>query len=175
MKTVEQICSELEVAFANRPYPGDDFIADTAEGDPSYEGNDAAEFFKGMDWKDFSWSEDWAYPDFFAFLTPKGLAYYMPGFLKASLLDFDQAFEVTQTVCFALTPIETWEQPELVKMRSDDLLQHQKNKLDEFSQQERIAIVGALHYLDHEYKRRKLITAVPYEELALYWDILDYE
>ena len=173
MKTAEQICAELETAFASRSYPGDNLIANTAEGDPGYEGNQAAEFFKGMDWKDFSWSEDWEYPDFFAYLTPKGFAYYMPGFLKASLLDFDQAFEVTETICFALTPVETWEQPELVNMRSDGLVQYQKNKLDEFSQQERAAIVSALHYLAHEYKKRNFISDVPYEELALYWDILE--
>ena len=173
MKTAEQICSELEAAFANRPYPGDDLIANTAEGDPTYEGNQAAEFFKGMDWKDFSWSEDWGYPDFLTFLTPKGFAYYMPGFLKAALLDFDNAFEVTQTVCFALTPIDTWDQPELVNMRSAGLEQYQKNKLDEFSQKERVAIVDALQYLAHEYKRRNLMSNVPYEELALYWDILE--
>ena len=80
----------IERAFAPRTYPGDDHIGHIMPGCPGYEGNLAAEFFRGKDWRDIAFQDllggyDGPGGALVAFMEPQGIAYYLPAFLIMAL------------------------------------------------------------------------------------------
>jgi hypothetical protein len=81
---LEALKQEIEAAFANVPYPGDDRIAYS---NIDFDGSRLAAAFKGKHWKeltphDLHWNE-------MTFLSREGLQYYLPTYLLASLEGYD--------------------------------------------------------------------------------------
>ena len=139
MKALPQ---EIEHAFKERTYPGDNEIVQEATGDPGYEGNRLAIHFKGVNWQDLDLktiiSSGTLDPATFIYLlTPAGFAYYMPAFLLWSL-DVDSAPGLAETLMFSLTPS--------VGKDSEDWEWKQEH-MTIFNQQERDAIKHAYDYI----------------------------
>ena len=163
---VVEIQQEIDAAFAARPYPGDDFVAIQRPDDPSYEGHEVARFFRGKDWRDFTWESAMACSEldrnaFMFFLTPQGFAYYLPGFLKESL-DLDVALDLASSLCFALDPPGEW--------ATKEVLEHFSAKVSQLSSPETRAVKHALEFLAAEWERRELSDNPPLTALAALWD-----
>ena len=107
---------QIEIAFAHRPYPGDDGIALTQPGCPGYEGDDVRALLAGRDWRDLSWSDLYmdprqAYASLGSFMTVPGFAYYLPAFLLLAIesdpddtgLENAHRWTFIESVCFRLT------------------------------------------------------------------------
>jgi hypothetical protein len=98
------IAREVEEAFANVPYPGDDRLVAYPD---YYESDDVIEAFRGKHWRDISpevLSEHWASLGLF---SPEAFRFYLPCYLIAALLRSDVTGMVWETVFFRLTPPES--------------------------------------------------------------------
>lgn len=99
----EAICKEIEDAFSDVTYPGDDRIVDPIN---NYERFKIADKLKGKDWKEI-WPIS-VYDGMFNlfYLTPEGFHFYLPAYMIASLRDEDGA-EFLEFVIGNLAPGET--------------------------------------------------------------------
>jgi hypothetical protein len=80
----------IEAAFAERPYPGDDRIADSDPRYEDYEGHAVARFHRGKSWQEVTRASlEQQYPGdataCLAFMTPEGWQYYLPAYLLIAL------------------------------------------------------------------------------------------
>jgi hypothetical protein len=96
----------VERAFANRPYPGDDRIAESDPRYPDYEGDRVSAFFRGKDWRHVTFGallggyrgDPTAC---LLFMLDDGFRYYLPAFLLMAL--DPEAREISEPLCFTLT------------------------------------------------------------------------
>jgi hypothetical protein len=94
-------------AFADRPYPGDDRIADSDPRYDDYEGHAVARFHRGKQWREITLThlrEEYAgdATACLAFMTPDGWRYYLPAYLLIAL-EWDEADAVGDAVIGNLT------------------------------------------------------------------------
>lgn len=100
----EAICKEIEDAFSDSTYPGDDRIVDPIN---NYgEGFETAKRLKGKGWKEL-WPIS-IYDGRFNlyYLAPEGFHFYLPAYMIASLCGQD-GYEFTEFVIRNLAPGET--------------------------------------------------------------------
>jgi hypothetical protein len=97
----------VEEAFAARPYPGDERIADKDPRYSSYEGHAVTAFHRGKRWHEVTLRhllDD--YPGdasaCLAFMTPEGWRYYLPAYLLMALA-WDESNAVGDAVVGSLT------------------------------------------------------------------------
>ena len=98
---------EIERAFAEREYPGDDRIADSDPRYESYEGHAIAAFHRGKPWHEIALRhllDDYAGDPTacLALMTPEGWRYYLPAYLLMAL-DWKESDAVGDAVVGALT------------------------------------------------------------------------
>jgi hypothetical protein len=101
------IRSHVERAFSERPYPGDERIADSDPRYESYEGHPISAFHRGKRWQEITLHhllDDYAGDPTacLAFMTPEGWRYYLPAYLLMAL-DWPAADAVGDAVVGALT------------------------------------------------------------------------
>jgi hypothetical protein len=82
--------SRVELAFAERPYPGDERIADSDPRYEDYEGHAVTAFHRGKTWKEITLRhlvDEYAGDPTacLAFMTPGGWRYYLPAYLLIAL------------------------------------------------------------------------------------------
>lgn len=140
--TEEEIIKEIENAFSNREYPGDDKIASVAIGDPTYDGNRVAEYFKGKTWKEIKWQSILASRAldphaFLYYFTPEGFAYYMPALLIEAL-DVDFAPDLVESLLNALSPSNG---------SKDSIREWKELHMSPFNKKELLAIKNAYDYI----------------------------
>jgi hypothetical protein len=128
-----RIRREIELAFVNASYPGDDQLVYDASYPDVAETRDA---FKGRDWRDLDVSFLRRNAEALSFLTPEGLRYYLPAFMIASMLEPKRADAIPLFVCLSLTPPQTGE---------SDLADF-KRRMAIFDSAERSAIRAFLSY-----------------------------
>jgi hypothetical protein len=80
----------VEAAFASRPYPGDEGIADSDPRYDSYEGHAVTAFHRGKRWQEITLRhllDDYAGDPSacLGFMTPEGWRYYLPAYLLIAL------------------------------------------------------------------------------------------
>ncbi|MFY0563591.1 DUF6714 family protein [Archangium lansingense] len=78
----EAIRQQLEAAFADAPYPGDDHIGYDTE---DWESAELVRAFKGKHWKELTPAELQYHSS--SFLSSEGFRYYLPAYLLAALED----------------------------------------------------------------------------------------
>jgi hypothetical protein len=97
----QDLAHQVELAFANVPYPGDDKIV--AHPNTSISSHLPA-LLAGKHWKELSLEviiqENLSLP----LLTPEGFRFYLPAFLRASLLFPDQVDILPSNIFSSLTP-----------------------------------------------------------------------
>jgi hypothetical protein len=99
--------SRVELAFAERPYPGDERIADSDSRYESYEGHAVTAFHRGKTWSKMTLRhlvDDYAgdATACLAFMTPEGWRYYLPAYLVIALQP-DEAGAIADAVVGTLT------------------------------------------------------------------------
>lgn len=97
----------VEHAFANRPYPGDELIADADSRYEDYEGHAVTAFHRGKRWQEITLRhllDEYAGDPSacLAFMTPEGWRHYLPAYLLMAL-EGDEAGAITDAVIGALT------------------------------------------------------------------------
>ena len=103
----ESVRTLVEAAFAERPYPGDDRIADSDPRYPSYEGHAVTAFHRGKAWPAITLGhlrDDYAGDSTacLAFMTPEGWRYYLPAYLLIALQP-EEADAIGEAVVGSLT------------------------------------------------------------------------
>jgi len=82
---------EIELAFTDTPYPGDDNIAG-----PNDEGT--LEYFSGKTWKGHSARELRKHSSSLYFLTPDAFRYFLPAYMVAAVEQPDEADIISLTI-----------------------------------------------------------------------------
>jgi uncharacterized protein DUF6714 len=90
MNAVDELRRSIESAFAGRPYPGDDRIADSDPRYDDYEGHAVAGFHRGKSWREITLRHlledyDGDPSACLAFMTAEGWRYYLPAYLLIGL------------------------------------------------------------------------------------------
>src|SRR5215203_3227293 len=112
LATKSQEIQEIQDAFAQRPYPGDDNIALRRSDCPGYEGEEVWEIYRGKDWREILQAgRELDLSSSLSFLTFEGFVYYLPAFLTLAL-DVDGPFGLGESLVFKL-----WSFPEEVASR----------------------------------------------------------
>jgi len=78
----------IETAFADVPYPGDDNIADHQD---CLECDEVRAFFRGKSWRDLKFPELRDYSQSLPLFTPQAFHYFLPGYLLATMNDWQEA------------------------------------------------------------------------------------
>jgi hypothetical protein len=97
------IAREIEEAFADVPYPGDDKLVDN----PDLYGRDMIiEAFRGKHWKEITIDVLYWHRDSIGLFSPEGFRFYLPCFMIGALLHIGETDTLWQSVFFDLTPRE---------------------------------------------------------------------
>lgn len=90
----------IESAFIGVPYPGDDNIADHLN---CPECDAVRRYFKGKHWRDLSFPDLHAFHEALPLLTPEALHYFLPGYMRASINNWDQVDMIPYSVISILS------------------------------------------------------------------------
>jgi len=134
---IECLCSEIDSAFADKAYPGDDKIVRSRDACQSDESAQTAKYFIGRQWRDVTIEgiHQNVHPNFFVSdLSLEGFVYFLPALLKACLDERDLYGIDTQVVH------TLWTYPEEVAAL--------------LAPAEKRVVVHALEYLAEEYNAR---------------------
>jgi hypothetical protein len=103
---LEELRHSISAAFAGRPYPGDDRIADSDPRYESYEGHAVTRFHRGKHWREITLQHLREYEGdataCLAFMTPQGWRYYLPAYVLIAL-EWEKADAVGDAVVGNLT------------------------------------------------------------------------
>lgn len=127
------IISGIKAAFAAREYPGDNNLAEESIGDPTYEGNCVANYFRGKSWENVTSASILADrtldPHGFLYvLTPESFAYYMPAFLIEAM-STESAPDLAETLIFALSPADD-KNPQVALWKNEHMKLFTKDELE---------------------------------------------
>jgi hypothetical protein len=99
-----EIAGEVEDAFANVPYPGDERLVRS----PTYwENEEILEAFRGKHWRDISVKVLFEHRYSLGALSPEAYRFYLPSYLVAGLIHSDETDTLWQNVFYSLTPPES--------------------------------------------------------------------
>jgi hypothetical protein len=85
----------IEAAFADVPYPGDDHIVDHQD---CPECDDVRDFFRGKSWRELKFPELHAFHGSLPLLTPEAFHYFLPGYMLAATMNWEQADMIPYSV-----------------------------------------------------------------------------
>ena len=154
----------IDEAFAARPYPGGDRIADLGRL-AAAEGRSLSEFFQGKDWRQVSLASlrD-RYPGDPAvalrFMLDEGFRYYLPAYLLVALEP--EAEDITDALCFALTDPAP-------RAKEDSRRFHAR--MAGLSLREKAAVTGVLRHLADRYDRAGEPDNSARDALDSYWEL----
>lgn len=157
---LEALKREIEAAFADVPYPGDEHIAYS---NIDADGSKLAAAFKGKPWKeltahDLHWHE-------MAFLSREGLHYYLPAYLLASLEDHSGTLfeDIRPFTVYGLTLMDE-DSP-----RSRRLRESQSKEFEIFTSAQKRAIRSFLEYARDAWADEFTAEDSPKKALDRYW------
>lgn len=132
-KTPEALALQISRSFDNVQYPGDSNLVVMSRKDDE-ERNEVVKTFSGKHWRDISIDSLRYHYDALFFFTPAAYGFYLPAYLRASVLHYDEAGMIPGSVIFSLTPPEERSGPEMVKFisRVDSLNLAQKRAITSF-------------------------------------------
>ncbi len=97
----QEFVREVEEAFADVPYPGDDKIVDNLD---LYGRDIIFEAFRGKHWREITIDVLFWHRDSFGQLSPEGFRFYLPCFMIGAVLHPVETDTLWQSVFFDLTP-----------------------------------------------------------------------
>jgi hypothetical protein len=95
------IALDVEAAFKNVPYPGNDNLIDSSG---HWESPEVVEAFRGRHWKDISLDTLFTHRLSLSLFSPKAFLFYLPAYLVAALLHSGEVDTLRENVSFLLTP-----------------------------------------------------------------------
>src|SRR2546428_8535138 len=91
----------IEEAFGGMPYPGDEHIVYGC----CWECEDIKSALKGLHWRDVSFEILDNLRAALPFLVPEGFRFYLPAYMIISIMDFNRADVISDSVINQLTPL----------------------------------------------------------------------
>jgi hypothetical protein len=98
-ETLEQVTAQIEAAFAETPYPGDENVAAYAR-----YGRSIAETLRGKHWSEVELEDLYKHRWEIFLLTPETFRFYLPIFMLAALYHYEEMDSLAHNVIFSLTP-----------------------------------------------------------------------
>lgn len=132
------VARRIEEAFADVPYPGDDHLV--VGWTP--EDVEIASFLRGRRWQNLPLEWLARNHEVVFFMTPEALRFYLPAYLIASLLHYDQAGNIPSSVMFLL---------ELPSADDSDGQGRFQARFEPLSRRQREAIKAFIEYLRDEH------------------------
>lgn len=99
----QELAQQVEIAFSDVPYPGDDNIAKSPNTSLS---SGISTLFVGKNWQEVPLSSLFQERLSLGLFTPEAFCYFFPAFLRAVLLHSDQMDTLWENLFFDLTPPE---------------------------------------------------------------------
>jgi hypothetical protein len=127
---------QIERAFADTPYPGDDHITGPFEA-WDWESEELRDAFRGKHWKELMPYDVFYHHD--TFLCPAGFQFYLPAYLLAALDDYNNVILFT---VFSLCP---YHPPE--KVLSPTLLAWNLRRYDQLTPEQKQAVCAFLDFV----------------------------
>ncbi|HEX2570552.1 MAG TPA: DUF6714 family protein [Polyangia bacterium] len=148
----EALQRQIEEAFADVPYPGDDHIID----DPNdWEAAELLACFKGKHWKELGYED--LFQNSLSFVGIDAYAFYLPAYLLGALDDYKDLISVV----FGLCP--TWSEEDA------EHLQWQLRRYDRLNNRQRAAVRSFLEYMREEMSQYFGMFTRFEDALARYW------
>lgn len=94
---VAALVREIDEAFADVEYPGDEKLVYDSSG-KHLECAEVADALRGRNWRKLSAGELRYSPSNLHFMTPEAVHYYLPAYLRASVLSYDEVAAVPETL-----------------------------------------------------------------------------
>lgn len=95
----DSLAQQIQNAFAETPYPGDDRVAAYAR-----YGRSIADTLRGKHWADVELDSIYQHRWEIFLLTPETFRFYVPGFLLSVLYHHDEMDSLPDNLIFSLTP-----------------------------------------------------------------------
>ena len=127
----QRVAKQIEEAFANTPYPGDDNIG---WGDRDDE-REIEQALRGRHWRELTLEFIYSYRQFISFLTPAALRFYLPAFMLATLNHYSEVDTLSNSLIFNLAPPED---------KDDDMQEYFSARASKFNHVEQKAILAFL-------------------------------
>lgn len=124
----QKIVRQIEEAFADTPYPGDSNIGWGC----GWEGKEFERVLRGKHWKELSLEIIFTHRDELPCTTPEGFRFYLPAFMLATLLHYDEIDTLSGNLISSLSP------------DNGDLYEHSLKHLSKFARDEQVAILAFL-------------------------------
>lgn len=128
---VPALLNEIDFAFGHLPIPGDDHLVLDNSG-YHLECNQVKEKFRGRHWRSLSLKDLEFEADSLAFFTPEAFRFFLPAYMKVSLLDYGNADIIPMSVLGSLTRPQDPSLMEYSLSRIEVLDDAQRNCLREF-------------------------------------------
>lgn len=97
--TAPEVIRQIEAAWRDVPYPGDDHIFTP----DSYDDEDIVNYFGGTTWRGHKPADLRAHSSAFTFFTPEAYHYWLPAFLIAAIEDPGAADVIVDYIPWSLT------------------------------------------------------------------------
>jgi hypothetical protein len=127
----EELRQQIEAAFAETKYPGDDRLVYDNTGD-HLECNEVAAAFRGRDWRQLSQDILRRHSQSLFFLTPEAYRFYLPAYLNAATLHYDEADTIPGSVVFSLIPPSDARDARAYQRRIEGFTQAQRKAIRSF-------------------------------------------
>ena len=146
---------QIETAFADAVYPGDEYIGYNPD---DWESAELAQDFKGKHWKEVPLEKLQYHSS--SFLSPAGFRYYLPAYLLAALADYGNLLPHT---VYALTL------PEKSSLEEQGLWQWHLARFDGLTPAQKEAVRAFLEYARDEASHYFFQGELPRLALERYW------
>ncbi|MEZ4672334.1 MAG: DUF6714 family protein [Anaerolineae bacterium] len=129
-----RVAHQIEITFAETPYPGDDHIA-------GYQADEIAAAFRGKHWRNLSPELLHKYRWDIFLLTPEAFRFYAPALMLAALLHHQQVGTVTDNLIFCLTPQS---QDQINNYHAGEYNDYFSRRASAFNAAEKVAVLAFL-------------------------------
>jgi hypothetical protein len=99
-ETLEQVTAQIEAAFAETPYPESGIIGMGC----GWEGEEIQQALSDKHWKEITLELMLEHHDQIPCTTPAGFRFYLPAWMLAALLHYEEAEDISDNLIYNLSP-----------------------------------------------------------------------
>lgn len=128
-KSLKLLNAYIEKNFYELQYPGDQNLV-IIKGDYDLERKEIFESFSGRHWKELSLNTLKYHHEALFFFTPEAYRFYLPAYLRASILFYDESENIPGSLLFSLTmPVDSENEVEDFLLKTSDFNSLQKRTI----------------------------------------------
>lgn len=136
-----RVAREIEIAFAEARYPGDNELVESGNyRDP--ERDEIANYLRAKKWADLDLQSMRNRSEDMHLLSPVAFRYYLPAYMRISVLQYEEADLLPHSVVFSL-----------IKPADPELAEYYLKRMSGFTSVQRSAINAFLWYLKKHHSR----------------------